>query len=59
MNPLEERDEMVKRLTNYIQDEIANFQKNVAPIQDIEINIYSGITGNGARFFPVRVQVRL
>ena len=59
MNPLEERDEMVKRLTRYIQNEISTFQENVAPIQAIEIDFYSGITGNGARFFPVRVKVTL
>ena len=59
MNPLEERDEMVKRLTRYIQDEINNFQEHVAPIQDIELDCYLGQTINGERYFPVRVQVRL
>lgn len=59
MNPLEERDEMVKRLTKYIQDEISNFQEDVAPIQDIELDCYSGRAIDGKRYFPVRVQVRL
>ena len=59
MNPLEERDEMVKRLTKYIQDEIDNFQKNVAPIQDIELDCYSSGTISGKRYLPVRVKVTL
>ena len=50
---------MVKRLTEYIQDEIDNFQKNVAPIQDIELDCYSSGTISGKRYLPVRVKVTL